>query len=723
MTGEDLMINIGAQVAGALAGLASVDVAMDKLELNTARAAKKVRASTALMTKALIGMTTVGGVAAVAGAKNIMNTYSTFEQTVANAASVTGAVGEEYDKTRARIEEISKVLGKSTVFSSNQAADALYDLASAGYDVRNMVADDLRPIMNLAAATQTDLTETTQTVTSTLGQFGMVIGDSGRVADVFARTIGSSKATLDKLTLSMRYIGPVAQSMGISFEDVNAMLGELYNNGFRGEQAGRALRAGLSRMLDPTADAKKALGELNIAIADVNPEVNDVTSIMEMFAEKQMSANQAIRLFGIEAAPAMLALIKNTDDVRALEEVIANSGNAAQYMAEKQLDTLQGSSILLKSALEVLKIEMGQVFGEDLQNINYRLQEFVNVLIDKVPEAAETLRGWLADLQPTWENLKESAGSAAGIVKDFFTAFTGKDATIDDAIQTIEDVTGAIATLLSFIDRHPTITKFAAALLTAVVVFSYVLPLVTAAATAWGVLTTIVGIAGGVMAGTTTAAAALGAIVAALGGPVTLIAAAIAILAAMWATNMFGIRDKTKAVLAFVMGLFTKFVNFIGPTLAKVYNKFADMINKIRPLLAQLGYDMGEMGHLEFDQVYNPADQWNWEGKNSKQKTQTNDWAYGNPFSGNPYSAYGFDSYTGGGAGLEQLGMAKEDNLATSKAALEKLEGIKDTIKAEPRKVDIKMNVTINNQSSVSGLQGAIARSVAAGVHNKTKVV
>ena len=54
-----------------------------------------------------------------------------FEQSMANAASVAGATGDDF----ARMTALAREMGSKTVFSASQAADALYYMASAGYKV------------------------------------------------------------------------------------------------------------------------------------------------------------------------------------------------------------------------------------------------------------------------------------------------------------------------------------------------------------------------------------------------------------------------------------------------------------------------------------------------------------------------------------------------------------------------------------------------------------
>jgi hypothetical protein len=107
------------------------------------------------------------------------------------------------------------------------------------------------------------------------------------------------------------------------------------------------------------------------------------------------------------------------------------------------------------------------------------------------------------------------------------------------------------------------VTKFVATIVAAAVAFSFLLPIVTAIASALGMLIGVISTVGAVMAGTVSATTVISAAIAALGGPITLIVVAIALLAAAWATNLFGIRDKVAAFVETVKFWFHRLHNYV----------------------------------------------------------------------------------------------------------------------------------------------------------------
>jgi TP901 family phage tail tape measure protein len=297
---DDIVIKISSDIKEALVGIRKVDVAIDKMDANVGKAAAGIRGATGKMIKAFVAVGAVAAVGLAVGIGKATMTFADFEQAVTNAASVTGQTGAAYEATKRNIEELSKTLGETTVFSAQQAANAMYDLASAGYDVGTMVKSDLEPIMNLAAATQSDLTFATETVTSALGQFGMGINDSLRVSDVFAKAVGDSKSKMESLSVAMRTVGPTAHSMGIDIESTTAYLGTLFDAGLKGEQAATGLKGAFGKLAAPTNAAAAALADIGLTVEEVNPLTNDFTSILETLNGAGIDASDMFKIFGQE---------------------------------------------------------------------------------------------------------------------------------------------------------------------------------------------------------------------------------------------------------------------------------------------------------------------------------------------------------------------------------------------------------------------------------------
>ena len=156
------------------------------------------------MQRAGVGMAAIGAAIAVPLgllSRAIIQTGADFEQTMRNVQSVSGATGEEFQELTAFAQE----MGRTTVFQATEAANAMYFLASAGQSAAEQM-QSLKPILDLAAATQADLASSSEIVVSTLNAFGLSARSAARVANVFAAGISASQLTRSRPTCHPRVL-------------------------------------------------------------------------------------------------------------------------------------------------------------------------------------------------------------------------------------------------------------------------------------------------------------------------------------------------------------------------------------------------------------------------------------------------------------------------------------------------------------------------------------
>lgn len=105
---RNLVVKIGADISSLSKGLGAAQNRLNKFS----------RSLTSIGTSLTMKVT----MPLVLLAKQSLQTSAQFEQSMANAASVSGATGEEL----VRMTALARQMGKTTVFSASQAADAMY---------------------------------------------------------------------------------------------------------------------------------------------------------------------------------------------------------------------------------------------------------------------------------------------------------------------------------------------------------------------------------------------------------------------------------------------------------------------------------------------------------------------------------------------------------------------------------------------------------------------
>jgi TP901 family phage tail tape measure protein len=379
----------------------------------------------ALVTGAAAATAAVGGLAL--GAEHAITTFRDFEKVVTNTASVTGLTGEAFAKAKENISAVSQELGSKTFFSSKEAADALYILASAGVDVATMTTSQLKPALDLAAGTQTDLTQTMDTLIAVAGQFGISFEDNARISDLFAKSIAGSQATMDKLAYSFNYVGPVARTAGMSVEGTTAALSALYDSGLKGQQAGTGLRGVLASLVNPSKNATAALAGMGITADQVNPATQGLANVMQLLHDKGVDATQLFQLFGRTAAPAAGILINNVEALKKYNEEFANVSGSAGTMAAQQMDTLAGSIELLKGDFENLFINVGRELTPMVRQVLGGLKDLMPGIESFAVGAAQSFATFVGGLGSSVDSVLTIGSTISDVFLNIFKSLSGSD--------------------------------------------------------------------------------------------------------------------------------------------------------------------------------------------------------------------------------------------------------------------------------------------------------
>lgn len=302
-----------------------------------------------------------------------------FEQSMAQVGAISGASAEDM----ALLSDKAKEMGATTKFSATESAEAFNYMAMAGWDVEDMLSG-IEGVMNLAAASGSDLATTSDIVTDALTAMGYSAGDAGKLADVMAAASANANTNVELMGQTFQYAAPLVGALGYSMEDTAVQIGLMANAGIKGQKAGTALRSILSRLSAPPAECAKAMEELGVSLTDSEGRMKSLDDVMgelrEAFAgldETQKTAN-AKAIAGQEAMSGLLAIINAAPaDYKKLTKAVKESEGAAQSMADTMNDTVEGQLTLMKSQIEGIQI---QIYERLVPSLREGMEEVSNVL-------------------------------------------------------------------------------------------------------------------------------------------------------------------------------------------------------------------------------------------------------------------------------------------------------------------------------------------------------
>ncbi|MEH7381754.1 phage tail tape measure protein [Bacillus sp. JJ1533] len=315
-----------------------------------------------------------------------------FEQQMSRVKAISGATDAEFKL----LEQAALDLGASTSKSASEVALGFEDLAAMGFNVNEMLAA-MPGVISASEAAGANLAQTASIVAAALNGFHLEASEANRVADVLAMTANVSAASMDDLGYAFKYAAPIAQTLGISMEELASATGIMVDAGMEGSQAGTTLRMALQRLADPTKEGKEALKDLGVSTVDAKGNFLDLSEILPQFVDglNDMTDAQKVAelstIFGTEAASGMLSVIgagpeKFNDFTKALE----NSAGSSKETADIMKDNLKGSFEEFQGALETLGIKVGNEFLPKFREIVETGTEIFESLGKLNPEVYDT---------------------------------------------------------------------------------------------------------------------------------------------------------------------------------------------------------------------------------------------------------------------------------------------------------------------------------------------
>lgn len=319
---------------------------------------------------------------------NAVSAGMSFENAMSSVAAISGAAGTDFEKLSKKAEQ----MGASTKYTATEAADAMQYMAMAGWKTEDMLSG-IDGIMNLAAASGSDLAQTSDIVTDALTAFGKKAKDSGEFADVLAAASANANTNVDLMGETFKYVGSVAGAMGYSIQDIALATGLMANSSIKGSAAGTALRATITRMAKPTEESSMAMSALGLSLTDANGNMESFGEIMKDMRKgmqgmtEDEKASYAAMLGGQEAMSGLLAIANASDeDFNKLSDAINNAAGSAEKMADIKMDNSQGDVTKLQSSLEGLGITAFQQVNDNFRGFVQNIKNAVDELNQKLSD-------------------------------------------------------------------------------------------------------------------------------------------------------------------------------------------------------------------------------------------------------------------------------------------------------------------------------------------------
>ena len=294
-----------------------------------------------------------------------------FEATMSTVEALSGATASQMQE----LTDKAKELGATTKFTATESAQAMTYMGMAGWDATQML-NGMDGVLDLAAASGTDLAMTADIITDALTAFGLKAEDTTHFADVLAATATNSNTSVEIMGETFKNCASVAGALGYSIEDVSAAVGLMANAGVKGTIAGTALKNTFNGLLNGAKLSAEAFGEVEVSavnadgtMKDFGDTMNELRGYFEQMTEAERVMN-AMDIAGKYGYNGLLAIVNSTQqDFEKLTDSINECEGAASRMAEVKMDNLSGQVTLMNSAMDALKNTIGSAYDDELKEL------------------------------------------------------------------------------------------------------------------------------------------------------------------------------------------------------------------------------------------------------------------------------------------------------------------------------------------------------------------
>ncbi|NCB40463.1 MAG: phage tail tape measure protein, partial [Erysipelotrichia bacterium] len=345
-------LRVGIDASGSTSGANVHKAATDKIIGASEQAEDAKKKLTNQLKAARVALIAFGTAATYAAVRTI----SDFQTSVSSLRAVTNATAADMVK----LEAVTRNLGATTMFSASQAAEGAKFLGMAGFRT-NEIISALPATLDLAAAASLEMGQAADITSNIMSGFGIEAARAGEIADVLAAIASNANTDVSQMGQAMKFVGPIAKSLGITMQDTAAAVGVLANAGIQGGLAGRQLRSAISSLLTPSKEAERTLKAMGLTIQDVNPQAHGLHNVLQTLSKAGLDATKAFTIFGNEGATAMLELSSQIPTLERMAQVTNNAEGEAKRMADTMRDNMAGDAAILKSALSELALVIGDM--------------------------------------------------------------------------------------------------------------------------------------------------------------------------------------------------------------------------------------------------------------------------------------------------------------------------------------------------------------------------
>lgn len=324
--------------------------------------------------------------------RSAVRSFAEFDDKMTKSLAIMGDIS---DIMRGEMSEAAKLVGRTTEFSANQAAESYFFLASAGLSAEQSLGA-MPTVARFAQAGMFDLARATDLLTDAQSALGLTVRDNTvvnmqnmiRVSDVLVKANTLANATVEQFSEALtNRAGAALRLVNKEIEEGVAVLAAMADQGVKGAEAGTRLDIVMRDLQTKAMTNRDAFEEYGITVFDASGKMRSMVDIIRDLerATESMSDAQKRSMFGREglgfadrSVAATLSLLGFSDAIDYYEQKLYQAGGTTQDVADRQLTSLNAKIEMLKGSINSLAITIGADLAPGVQSVVEHTTDWVN---------------------------------------------------------------------------------------------------------------------------------------------------------------------------------------------------------------------------------------------------------------------------------------------------------------------------------------------------------
>jgi TP901 family phage tail tape measure protein len=367
------MVNITSNTAGLVRGIAQAQGAVAGFGNKMTKAGRSLSTVGSKLTRTVsTPLIAVGGYA--------LHSAVQFEGAMTKISALVGASDKQMGIYERKVMGLSKTLP----IGPTALADALYFVTSSGFEGAGAL-DVLEVSAKASAAGMGEVALVADAVTSAVSAWGKATLAPQEATDLLLATVREGKAEPEELAASIGKVIPVAESLGVSFNDVSASLASMTLTGLDASESTTALRGIFNTFAKPVDASKEALKKIGMTVEEVNRGIDKdlFGTMMKMRTRFEKEGIMPAEVFrNVRALTGFLSITgrradKNSEIFDKLANSVGDTDKAFQKASEssgfkfrQNLADLQRTAINLGKELIPIAIDAAEAVTDFVKSFN-----------------------------------------------------------------------------------------------------------------------------------------------------------------------------------------------------------------------------------------------------------------------------------------------------------------------------------------------------------------